>query len=384
MPKKDRNEGIARSAGTGTDTREREQATACRRRKKHPRTDAIFANSIHSVRFAPKCGAEIMFTQGAHEVTHVYSYTLDAEKLYRDLLVSYTKAVELFCPGASLNIPDASLYIVLDRLVKHAHALAPPGFLVNIDYMNDNHFFTFYSNCNDSDNFNYLFIFPAVTKLARTNVRLHTLFLQFLQTFRHGLNIQGWWEFSDQAIHSIKEAIECNNEDHNEKIIKSFIKNINVYEQGLAYQYQQLIDIALTLTVDELLDDLKEHPQANPIVKIIKEGCELLQEGIKWTELDYIDQDYDDGIYLPAYMQTGIGWCNNDHVFKEFENHLNMDANDGIQQRIASLPITAQTTSNDIERLYRMKEFPGKVNSFFQHSDNLMYQYERPNRKTNR
>jgi len=387
MPKKNNGSKSSPEFGSSIQDGTKERPLTCQGNESAKENGNIIASSLHSLKLKSKPGSEVFYKTGCR-IKKYYNDAdhddEDAEALYTDLYDCVSNAHYLL--KKAFTVPEKlELHEKLHYILQKFEKLLPHDFYFNVDKKGSRYHITIYSYCNFPTEFHGFEVGTVLTKLHRNSPKLEQIFLLFIKSFCEKIKVQPWYYLMDYTIERFEEIIE-NDREAFDQIEDEARKAVRLYKSGKPHYYETILKELEPVTPEDIRKQLKGHRADHPIVKLITDGCTLMEKPLEWWDFDYmpVPEDECHGYYLRLDSQIGIVWAWNDIIFKDHEEMMNADANEGVQDPFLSFEVTPFTKHLNFELLEKNRDFPKEVSDFFWFANNRTKDYNEPkNNKLN-
>ncbi len=341
--------------------------------------DEIFADSLYSVEFKKKSGAEVCFFReceisGTEWTEDVFEeLTQDLAELY----ITFHKCVTRH------KVPDIfKLGLDKGRMISYVltkfKELSPAGIEFNIEYSSEKgHHLVFYIAIDVPCQWNVIEIKEALLKLWDTDPELHNLFLVFLKSFARSTGLAFWWQgYYDYSFDSLEERLEewktYDDEIDQEELAKRE-NNLEDYRSGNAAWYEDKLGKIKPQSAKTIARKASGF-KPNEITNIILLGTTLMSD-YSIPDFDYRGAYGEDECYLSLDGQFGILWDLNDSLGQDMNEIAEASANEGVQTPCAYTTLFKDSKSLDLNKLHKMAKWMQDFVSFFDNAVQLLNQY---------
>lgn len=388
MPKKDRHTAAARRPGKNPKRRTPGQGAVCGTKPGKEDAAPTAGNTLHSVRFSALQGTEVFFRrEGIPDEGGV-------DKMYQDLLRVYKNAhyrikrVRLkFDPASFMSLHRALSYILAEF-----GKLLPENFDFNIEIDKDgDYYFIVYRECESLWGWYHFPIKGLVKRLRKESPALHDLFLSFCRSlFTAGAELMTYG-LMDNTLSHLDDRLYYHSEgdgDLSDEDAADMRSDLDNYRTGQAWQYTLTIAKAPLLSPEEILRRCQRIKRCAPIVALIAKGAKLLKEGNSLSQYDYFPtgrEEFDGGFGVMLESQYTIVWDDSDSLYHEHAYLMDAYANEGVQEPVCYLPVTARAKKVDLADMKERLSWPLKLSEFFMEANNVIEKFtanEQQNRIT--
>ena len=377
----------ARKAGQIVRSGKEERSIIRWRRTKGKEAPAIIGNSLSAITFGTKTGFEVFFTLlGINPKENYEQMFNDLWECYKAATKALTGEVIKMHPinDVGLSIGSAMHYL-MERIKTN---IVPKYAEFNID-KNEHHnryYITIYRACPYPTQWHVIQVKHVLTYLAKENIKLHDLFVEFIVAFSRETGIEFWYEdLMAYSLEWLEENIQqyiddeddvLNTEDYNKMVF-----DLNDYRCGTAAYYQQLFNKTKTTSPKTILSKLNKLNSRSNAAKIIKLGCALMLTGYNIYDYNYQPDlnadDENDDYRLRWVLQQNIVWDISDNVTTRQEEFLDNSSQEGIDDPVAVIEIHPATTTIDFKQFEKSIAMPQQFSEFNEKVIELLKYYER-------
>lgn len=377
MSEKSRTKGVTRSVRKNISIRnERQQFTSKKGEGRGTSSTPIFTPSFSTLKLKSIKSVEITFkNKDAEEIEKLNSIFDVLWHTYK--LVSNNIDAENLLSKDSQSI-DLSILKMLDMIREHI----PEKAEINIEYEDypdeNNLVVVIYQYARTEEGLQTFDIHRVVKKLEQYNPKLLNLFYIFLNSFSNKVNINLWYR--NTFDYDISEQL-CNEVDDYTNIEErdEVLNQIWEYSSGPVKSIEDKIRNSQVLEHDVILWHLRnsKFDMRNPIVNLIKQGCELMSYGLATHHFDYFPEFHcDDWFGLRYPDQSVIYYDGDDHMSQKMNEYIDAYSYEGVAEPHINMAFNLETeTFNGFENWEEKVKFPMRLCKFFDAAHELIKKY---------
>lgn len=358
---------INRSASPGTRKnsvrRNRKPKQGCQGRGRQSKKASPFiANSLFALTLKPISGINVECRK---------SNLTGVNRMLNDLLKCYNKIVPAGNPAIPHYYPVDKKVECIMKLIRQA---IPKPYKINIDQIKGAYCVAVYAYCPYKNYLPAIQVGPAILKLKDDYPALHDIFLMFLKSFIRTTKVDTWWdELYSMGIESLDDMTCQDDPQMDQEFVEEAIADIKIYREGDAAYYQQKILAGKRIkSTPEILRMVGRLRRKNPVIKIIEDGCKIIDTGMNMFKYRYQpdgekNEDGWDIEPLRFENQAMIFWNADGHCSAEYDQWIDMQAGEGgVDEPVfAEILNPGQKSSFDIEAFKEKCLWPARLADFF-------------------